>query len=60
MYDIYFVINEMRKERVMNEGNNRNNFASDIKNFMTRVNECFISIQTLHVSNYGFIKMYEI
>lgn len=40
MYDIYFVINEMRKERVMNEGNNRNNFASDIKNFMTRINEC--------------------
>lgn len=24
----------------MNEGNNRNNFASDIKNFMTRINEC--------------------
>lgn len=40
MYGIYFVINEMRKERVMNEGNNRNNFASDIKNFMTRINEC--------------------
>lgn len=40
MYDIYFVMNEMRKEKAMNEGNNRNNFASDIKNFMTRINEC--------------------
>lgn len=44
MYDIYFVINEMRKERVMNEGNNKNNFASDIKNFMTRINDIHCDI----------------